>query len=94
MEIIADLKTINPFDFFVDDYSKDFPFEYEKNLKKELLPYLEIVDSGKLMQEFLKKIPNRKKNIIDFLVDVNSMINKYINYNIRFDPGFSQVRRH
>ena len=40
VEIIADMITINPFDFFVDEYAKDFPFKYDKELQKELITYL------------------------------------------------------
>lgn len=39
VEIIADMITINPFDFFVEEGAKDYPFEYKKDLKKELAPY-------------------------------------------------------
>src|SRR6056300_358420 len=39
VEIIADLKTINPFDFFVEKYAEEYPFQYLDTTKKELLPY-------------------------------------------------------
>ena len=56
VEIIADLKTINPFDFFVEESAEEYPFEYSETTKKELIPYLEITDKGKLLKDFLKTI--------------------------------------
>ena len=87
VEIIADLITINPFDFFVDEYAKDFPFSYKEDLKKELTPYLEITDDGKLLKEFMAKLDMSQKSIIDFLVYLNTQIYNSLNYTIRLDPG-------
>lgn len=87
VEIIADLITINPFDFFVDDYAKEFPFSYTHELKKELLPYLEITEEGALLKDFMASLNLEKKTIIDFLVYLNTQINQYLNYTIRLDPG-------
>ena len=87
VEIIADLITINPFDFFVDEKAKDFPFEYGKELTKELQPYLEIEEKGRKLKKFMKGLDLEKKPIIDFLVYLNTEINKYLDYTIRLDPG-------
>ena len=46
VEIIADLITLNPFDFFVEESATNYPFEYKKSLKKELKPYLKINEKG------------------------------------------------
>ena len=87
VEIIADLKTINPFDFFVEEYAEDFPFKYDETLKKELLPYLEIRENGKLLQDFLKTIDLKPRKTIYFLIDINKKIYDFLNYNIRLEPG-------
>ena len=87
VEIIADMITINPFDFFVDAYAADYPFSYDVELQKELLPYLEITEEGKLLKEFMATLDLSQKPIIDFLVYLNMKINAYLNYTIRLDPG-------
>lgn len=38
--LIADLKVINPFDFFVEDFAETFPFSYPVGLADDLDPYL------------------------------------------------------
>ncbi|NRD20036.1 transglutaminase family protein [Winogradskyella eckloniae] len=87
VEIIADLKTINPFDFFIEESAEEFPFEYSETVKKELQPYLEITDNGNLLKEFLKTLDYTPRKTIYFLVHVNQMIYDYLSYNIRLDPG-------
>ncbi|GAA4974984.1 transglutaminase family protein [Algibacter aquimarinus] len=87
VEIIADLKTINPFDFFVEEYAEEFPFKYKDTIKKELVPYLEVTDNGKLLKDFIKTIDFTPRKTIYFLIDINRKIYDYLNYNIRMDPG-------
>ncbi len=87
VEIIADMITINPFDFFVEDSAKNYPFEYKKDLKHELKPYLKIEEKGKLLKEFVKKLDKKEKPIIDFLVEVNQKINQHLNYTVRLEAG-------
>ncbi|CAH8282063.1 uncharacterized protein (DUF2126 family) [Mariniflexile fucanivorans] len=87
VEIIADLKTINPFDFFVEESAEEIPFKYDAITKKELLPYLEITENGELLQNFLKTIDQTPRKTIYFLIDINRKIYEYLKYNIRLDPG-------
>ena len=87
VEIIADLKTINPFDFFVEEAVENFPFTYSEDLKKELLPYLEKVESGPLLTDWLSKIDLTPKRSIDFLIGLNSDLYQHLNYTLRMDPG-------
>ncbi|MGB5436660.1 MAG: transglutaminase family protein [Maribacter sp.] len=87
VEIIADLKTINPFDFFVEESVEKFPFTYSEDLKKELLPYLEKAESGPLLQDWLSKIDMTPKRTIDFLIGLNSDFYNHLNYTLRMEPG-------
>lgn len=45
--LIADLKVVNPFDFFIEDFAETFPFGYPKGLREDLAVYLRPVDEGR-----------------------------------------------
>lgn len=63
VEVIADLSAINPFDFFVDQSAEYFPFQYNKALKKELQPYLEITDKGRRIKKFINSLNLTEKGL-------------------------------
>ena len=46
VDLIADLTTINPFDFFLEEPAEKFPFQYEALTAIELAPYLAVVGGG------------------------------------------------
>ncbi len=87
VKLIADLTTINPFDFFVDEYALFYPFKYEPQLKQYLMPYLEIVDKGPLIKQWLEKADLSKRRIVDFLVYINQLVFQNISYTTRLQPG-------
>lgn len=89
VEVIANLQTINPFDFFVEEYAENFPFKYPAHLAKELVPYLEIKEDGPLLREWVANHIDTTKptRIVDFLVKINHQLNREIAYSIRMEPG-------
>ncbi|MDX2302851.1 MAG: transglutaminase family protein [Microscillaceae bacterium] len=88
VEVIAEMKVINPFDFFLEKYADHFPFSYEEQLKKELLPYFEIKEEGELLKTWLKKAEAFKgQRTVDFLVALNRELNQDIAYTIRLEVG-------
>ena len=88
VEVIARLEVINPFDFFVEEYAENCPFEYDKQVKKELVPYLEISESGPLLHAWIEQHRTRKPlRTVDYLVYLNQQLNKDIHYNIRMEAG-------
>ncbi|MFI3157896.1 MAG: transglutaminase family protein [Methylococcaceae bacterium] len=87
VEVIADMTVINPFDFFVEDYAENYPFKYDALLLKELQPYLEITEQGPLLKQWLAGFNLDKRNINDFLVDVNRKVFQTVGYNIRMEAG-------
>ncbi len=87
VEVIADLTTINPFDFFVEPGAEKFPFEYAAVLARELAPYLEIAERGERLRIWLKSVPREPSNIVDCLVALNQRLQSEIAYTIRMEPG-------
>lgn len=88
VEVIAELSVINPFDFFLEEYANEFPFQYDNQLKRELTPYLEVAENGTLLQDWLKQVDTSKKTrTVDFLVALNQRLWKDINYTIRMEAG-------
>jgi len=87
VELIARMVVINPFDFFVEEWAEKYPFSYGAQLTSELTPYLEVKEDGPLLNQWLERVDRSKKNINDFLVSLNQMVNRDIGYNIRLEPG-------
>lgn len=88
VSLVAEMVTINPFDFFLESYAEKFPFEYEPTLKDELEPYLDPPeDTGPLWEALFKKIDRSERHVVDFLVGLNGLVNGAVKYLIRMEPG-------
>ncbi|MDA9502732.1 transglutaminase family protein [Bradyrhizobium sp. CCBAU 11357] len=87
VDFTAQMTVVNPFDFFVEPYADSFPFDYPKDLKTELAPYLETIKPDRLFGKFLDSIPHEAPNTVNFLVDLNREIQKKVRYIIRMEPG-------
>ncbi len=87
VEVQADMTVINPFDFFLEDYAEEFPFDYSKQLQRELKTYLECEPEGPLFEALRDSISLEKRRTIDFLVDVNQQVQQLVRYAIRMEPG-------
>lgn len=87
VEVIADMTAYNPFDFFLEEYADKFPFSYEKQLQKELVPYLEKCELTPKLKKWLDSVPREPLRIIDFLVMLITRLQEEIEYSLRFEPG-------
>jgi uncharacterized protein (DUF2126 family)/transglutaminase-like putative cysteine protease len=56
VNLVVDLVTINPFDFFVEESAIHYPFRYAPQLARELTPYFEIKESGPLLTTLLEEL--------------------------------------
>ncbi len=87
VDVVADMTVINPFDFFIEAYAEHFPFPYDKQVRKELSPYLEIAESGPRLRDWVANVSREKRATADFLVHLNQSLQRDIGYNIRLEPG-------
>jgi uncharacterized protein (DUF2126 family)/transglutaminase-like putative cysteine protease len=87
VDLIAEMTVINPFDFFLEPSAEHFPFEYEPSLKRDLAPYLEPESVGAKVRDYLGSIDQSKKQVNDFLVEINQNLQRHIGYVIRLEPG-------
>ncbi len=90
VDLIADMVAINPFDFFVEDYAKEFPFKYKPELKHELEAYLKVTEDGKRLKKWLKGVDHKQPNTIMFLVALIQRLEADIGYNVRMEPGIQK----
>jgi len=96
--LIADLKVINPFDFFIEDWAETWPsggMTYPKELADDLKPYLRPVDDdgdgsgpGELVRAWVGNfsVPDATRTI-DMLVGLNRAISADVAYSVRMEPG-------
>src|SRR3984885_2096658 len=96
--LIADLKVINPFDFFIEDWAETWPsagFSYPETLSDDLKPYLRPVDEhgtgagpGELVQAWVRNfsMPEGTRTI-NALVELNRRINTDLGYSVRMEHG-------
>src|SRR6056297_1384378 len=87
VEVVADMVAYNPFDFFIEDYAEKCPFEYTRQERTELVPYLQKVSAGPLLSRWLEKIDREPMITVDFLVEINRRLNQDIAYSVRMEPG-------
>lgn len=93
--LIADLKSVNPFDFFIEEWAEHVGFVYPAALAADLEPYLKLVDEsvpgsgpGELVQAWVSNFtmaPNTR--IIDYLVTLNQALCSDVGYAVRLEPG-------
>jgi transglutaminase-like putative cysteine protease len=87
VDLIAQLQPINPFNFVMEIYSSQYPFRYEPQLEKELIPFLEITESGPQLQAWVTQHQQHNIYTPTFLTTINQQLAQEIQYTVRFEPG-------
>ncbi|WP_419760467.1 DUF2126 domain-containing protein [Acidisoma sp.] len=87
VDLVADMATINPFDFFLEPEAESFPFTYDPILEEELAPFRRATVPGPELLNLLAAIPPKAEKTVDLLVEINRMLAARIAYIVRLEPG-------
>src|SRR6266404_5551943 len=87
VDLVAEMSVMNPFDFFLTPYAEHFPFKYDSNERRELVPYLVKAPATPLVASYLAGISRQRCRTIDFVVGINQRLAHDIRYLIRLEPG-------
>lgn len=87
VDLVADMATINPFDFFLEPQAEQWPFAYDPVLAGELAPYRVRETPGPLLATLLDGIDRTPRHTVDMLVALNQQIQQRIAYVVRMEPG-------
>ncbi len=87
VDLVADMITINPFDFFLEPEAETFPFSYDHILDQELAPFRNAEPAGPLLAVLLAGIDRADARTIDKLVELNTLVQHRVDYIVRMEPG-------
>src|SRR5262245_22152909 len=74
VDLIAEMVSINPFDFFVEPSAEFYPVRYEAELANELHPYLIVKEAGPKVTDLARAMQCPKIRAIDYLVMFNQKL--------------------
>ena len=93
VDLVVDLEPINPFDFFIEEESSQYPFAYEARLAKELTPFLAADENTPELLDLVAALRKNKIVTLDYLVELNQAIQKRVGYIIRLEPGIQTCQQ-
>jgi uncharacterized protein (DUF2126 family)/transglutaminase-like putative cysteine protease len=87
VDLVADMATINPFDFFLEPEAETWPFSYDPVLEAELAPFRRADAPGPLLSALLEQVPRGEQGTVSMLMDINALVNRSVSYVVRMEPG-------
>ena len=87
VDLVADMVTINPFDFFLEPEAETYPFTYDLVLEQELALFLKTQPAGPQLQALLQTLSRAEQPTVDLLVGLNGLIRSKVAYIVRLQPG-------
>jgi transglutaminase-like putative cysteine protease len=88
VHLVADLTPLNPFDFFVEDWARTFPFSYGPGLARDLAPYLHREEAGPRMASWLATWSSEKEvPVVEYLSAATERVFAAVEYTTRLEAG-------
>ncbi|MCG7361648.1 transglutaminase family protein [Roseomonas sp. ACRSG] len=87
VDLVADMATINPFDFFLEPEAETWPFSYDPALEHELAPFRRADKPGPLLSALLAQVRREEQGTVSMLMDINALVNRSVSYVVRLEPG-------
>ncbi len=87
VDLVADMATVNPFDFFLEPEAETYPFSYDPVLEQELAPFRKTEPPGPKLAALLAAIPRAEMRTVDKLVALNALVQGKVAYIVRLEPG-------
>jgi len=87
VDLVAELTVINPFDFFVEESARKFPFDYSAVNREELVPYLKVLPAKPRLRQWMAQNTPSDMQTIDALVAINQAVQRDVSYQVRMEPG-------
>ena len=87
VDLVAEMVTVNPFDFFLEPDAEQWPFAYDPVLEQELAPFRRLDAPGPLLNGLLAGIPRAFAPTVDKLVALNRSVQERVGYIVRLEPG-------
>jgi uncharacterized protein (DUF2126 family)/transglutaminase-like putative cysteine protease len=88
VDLLADMATINPFDFFLEPEAETWPFTYDPLLEQELAPFRRKEQAGPLLSAFLAETSQEGgQGTVNMLVALNQRLMQRVSYVVRMEPG-------
>ena len=91
MDLLADLKPINPFNFLIEPYAGSYPFAYPDQLRKELNPYLHLPESGPRLARYLTALNRESGYLVKKLGDITQEVMKSLVIIGNAQPGAADL---
>ncbi len=87
VDLVADLEAYSPFDYFLEESCREWPYAYGSEWFPDIEPYLAPLPSTPELDAFLADLDTTPRETNHFLVETNRAVTAAVDYVIRMEPG-------